>query len=242
MQIDRRRLTELSDEVDQLHHESMRTIRDELAEVHFGEVVAGHRETRRGFLSKAAAGGALLTVGSFVAPVSRLVPAAWAQSQPTDADLARFAASLELAAVAAYAAAADTGRLSAAAADIGTLFGRHHQDHADALNAIVGEEEAVAEANQTVLDEFVPRIESADDEAAVLEVAYGLEEAAASTYLLAIGMVEDAGNAGALATILPVESQHATVLATVLGKDPGDYLVDFVTTDPALDPADYPAS
>ena len=241
MQIDKRQLSELSDEVDQLHHESMRTIRDEFAEIHFGEVVAGHRETRRGFLTKAAAGGAVLTVGSLAAPIGRLVPAAWAQSESTDVTLAKFAAGLELAAVEAYKAAADTGKLSTATAAVGTLFAEHHQDHADALNDILGDD-AVEDPNKTVLDEFGPRIQRAADEAAVLEIAYNIEEAAASTYLVAIGILEDVTNAGALATILPVESQHATVLATVLNKAPGAYLVDFVNTDAALEPADYPAS
>ena len=49
------------------------------------------------------------------------------------------------------------------------------------------------------------------------------------------------GTRASLATILPVESQHATVLATALGKPASEYLIDFLTTDAAVDPADYPA-
>jgi hypothetical protein len=240
LQIDRRQVRELTDEVDQLHHESMRTIREEYAEIHFGEIVPGHRESRRGFLTKAVTGGAVLTAGSLVLPVSRLVPAAWAQSASPDVELARFAASLELAAVEAYKAAADSGKLDNTATEIGAMFGGHHQQHADALNAVVGEDVAVTKPNAKILDQFGPMIADAADQAGVLEVAYQLEEGAASTYLLAIGRLEDARNAGSLATILPVESQHATVLATILGKDPKDYLIDFLNTDAALDPSDYP--
>lgn len=240
MHIDHRQFTELSHEVDQLHHESMRTLEDEFAEVHFGAVAAEHREERRSFLKQVAAGGALLTVGSMVTPVGRLLPRAWAQDTPTDAELAAFAAGLELAAVAAYRTAVDTGKLSNATATVGAMFSGHHDEHAKALNAILGEA-AVTEPNKTVLAEFEPMISGAADEAAILEIAYGIEEAAASTYLFAIGTLTDAKNAGALGTILPVESQHATVLATVLGKDPSEYLIDFVNEDAALDPADFPA-
>ena len=83
-------------------------------------------------------------------------------------------------------------------------------------------------------------IQGAADEDAVLNVLYGVEEAAASTYLATIGAITDATDAGTLATILPVESQHATVLGTFLQKDPSSYLIDFVTTDTALDIKDYP--
>jgi rubrerythrin len=241
VQIDKSQLDDLSQEADQLHHESMRTIREEFAEIHFGEVVPGHRNTRRSFLGKAGAGGALLTVGSMVMPLSRLMPAAWAQADPSDADLAKFAAGLELAAVRAYKAAAGTGKLSAQAKAVGVMFAGHHQDHADALNDILGDQ-AVKAPNKTVLDKFGPMITGAKDEPAILEIARGVEEGAASTYLLAIGLLDDAKSAGALGTILPVESQHATVLATVLKKPASDYLIDFVTTDNALKPADYPAS
>jgi rubrerythrin len=203
--------------------------------------------TRRSFLTKAATGGALLTAGSMVTPIGRLVPAASAQEEEeeapvsADVELAMFAAGLELAAVEVYRAAAATGNLTNAGNQIATSFGGHHQDHADALNEIIGEEQAVTEPNAALVEEFGPMISAAADEAAILEIAYSLEEAAASTYLTAIGELEDAGNAGTLATILPVESQHATVIATALGKPASEYLIDFLTTDTAVDPADYPA-
>jgi hypothetical protein len=240
LQIDRRQLADLADEVDQLHHESMRTIHEELGELHFGEIVPGHRENRRRFLAKAAAGGALLTTGSLVAPIGRLLPAAGAQAASKDVELASFMASLELAAVEAYKAAAGTGKLNNLVTEIGTMFAGHHQAHADALNQIVGEDAAITKPNAAVLQQFGPQISSAANQDAVLEIAFSLEEAAASTYLSVLSDIADSRDAGVLATILPVEGQHATVLGTILGKDPSEFLIEFVTTDAALDPADYP--
>ncbi len=240
MQIDKRQLSQLSDEVDQLHHESMRTIRDEFGEIHFGDAAKASRDGRRDFMKKAGVGGAVVTAGAVLAPVSSFMPAAWADAAPSDADLAKFAASLELAAVGAYQAALKTGKLSPASVAVGTLFASHHQDHANALNSILGSA-AVKAGNKTVLAAFGPKIASAPTEAAILDIAYTIEEAAASTYLYALGYIMDLTSAGALATILPVESQHATVLATVLKKPASDYLIDFLTLDNALSPAKYPA-
>ena len=122
------------------------------------------------------------------------------------------------------------------------MFGGHHQDHADTLNGILGEEAAVTEPNAALR-----RRVRADDRGRRRRGRHPRDR------LLPRGgrrlhlprrdrrCSKTSGNAGALATILPVESQHATVLATVLGKTASEYLIDFLTTDAALDPADYPA-
>lgn len=241
MQIDKGQLSELTDQVDQLHHESMRTLKEEFGEIHFGEYAKATRGGRRDFMKKAGVGGAALTVGSMVSPISRFLPAAWAEDAPLDdAALAAFAAGLELAAVAAYGVAVDTGKLSAAAAKTGGTFKSHHQDHADALNSILGDA-AVDKPNNTVVTTFAPMIQKAKDEAAVLTIAYQIEEAAAATYLFALGAITDLKNAGALATILPVESQHAVVLGTAVKMSPADYLPDFQNQDAALNPSKFPA-
>src|SRR5690349_14666754 len=67
--------------------------------------------SRRKFLGGLGAGGAALVIGSAVMPVGRLVPRAWSQSTPSDGDIATFAASVEYAAVAAYQAAAKSGKV-----------------------------------------------------------------------------------------------------------------------------------
>lgn len=235
MAIDRRQLTALTEQVDQLHHESMRTAREQFAEAHFGPDM---RPARRSFLKKAAAGGAVLTIGSSLVPIGRLVPAALGQEPSGDLALANFAQSVERAAVAAYGAAIETGKLSDAAVGVSEMFADHHDDHANALQAAAADEQV--EANVAVLQEFAPMISGAADEAAILTVAYQLEEAAAATYLFSLGEVEDATTAGLLATILPVESQHATVLASLLGTPELALEAAFVTPDSALDPGEYP--
>jgi hypothetical protein len=219
----------------------MRTMSEDLHEIHFeGEVADELRENRRNLFAKMAVGGGVLTAATLAGPLSGLLPASWAADAPSDADLARFAQSLELAAVAAYKAAAGTGKLDATATSVGTLFAGHHQDHADSFKPVLGDK-AVTQPNQKVVDRFGPMITAAPDQAAILDIARQIEEGAASTYLLALGIVS-AEPATLLSTILPVESQHATVLATVLKKPAGDYLPSFVTVDNALQPTDYPVS
>jgi rubrerythrin len=202
--------------------------------------------TRRGFITKAATGGALLTAGSLAAPVGRLVPAAFGQDAPEvelspDAEVASFVAGLELAAVEIYRRAGQTELLTNTARQVFGAIGDHHRTHATILNGIVGEEAPVTEPNAALLEQYGPMIENATDEAAILEAAYNLEEAMAATHLETVGEMEDSGDAGIVATVLPVESQHATLLGDLLDKDPTDYLIEFLSPEAALDPADYPA-
>jgi hypothetical protein len=239
--ISARELRSLVERVDDQHRDGMRTVRAELDELHFGETARRIGPTRRQVLGRAAAGGAVLAIGGALVPVGRLLPAAAAQ-ELTDVDIASFAASVELAAVAAYQAAIDSGLVTdAAVGAAATTFQSHHAEHAAAFNSLAtanGAEEVGA--NQAVLDAFGPMLSSAADQAALLEIAYQLEEGAASTYLFALGALTVPEAFAATATILPIESQHATVLATVLGKGADEYLPAFVTVDAALNPADFP--
>jgi hypothetical protein len=239
--ISARELRSLVERVDDQHRDGMRSVRSELDELHFGETARRFGSTRRQLLTRAAAGGALLSLGGALVPVSRLLPAAAAQGL-TDVDIASFAASVELAAVAPYQAALDSGKVTdAAVGGAATTFQAHHQEHAAAFNGLAtanGADEVGA--NQAVLAAFGPMLEAAADQAAILEIALQLEEGAASTYLFALGALTVPEAYSATATILPIESQHATVLATVLGKPAEEYLPAFVTQDAALDPADFP--
>ena len=241
MHITARELRSLVERVDDQHRDGMRTARAELEEVHFGDTAKRLGSTRRQLRGRAAAGGAMLSFGSALVPVSRLLPAAAAQ-EVTDVDLARFAASVELAAVDAYQNAIDSGLVTdQAVASAATTFQSHHAEHAAAFNGLAtanGADEAGS--NQAVLAAFGPQLEAAADQTALLEIAYSLEEGAASTYLFALGVLTVPEAYSAVATILPIESQHATVLGTVLGKGADEYLPSFVNTDQALDPAEFP--
>lgn len=239
MSIDQRQLTDLTDEVDQLHHESLRTFREETAEIHFGEPAEHLRESRRSLFLKAGAGGALLTLGAMAGPVSRLLPAAAAAKAPdAETALVMFAASLEFAAVATYASVLDSGKLSASATKTATRFQGHHRDHGRAFNAITLE--TTEKPNAKIVAAFGPRVKAAADEKALLELAYTVEEDLAATYLSTLGVLQDKSNAGVVASILPIESQHAVVLAQVLKKQIGDYLPPFQNDKQALDPSAYP--
>lgn len=241
MQISARELRSLVERVDDQHRDGMRTVAEELEEVHVGETASRLGPTRRRILAQAAAGGATLVIGGALVPVSRLLPAAAAQ-ELTDADIARFSASVELAAVAAYQAAIDSGKVTdAAVGAAAATFRSHHEEHAGVFNALATSNGLdAAPANATVLAQFAPMLEAAGDQTAILEIALQLEEAAASTYLFALGALTVREAYASVATILPIESQHAVVLATVLGKPADTYLPAFVTQDAALDPAALP--
>jgi hypothetical protein len=219
----------------------MRTVTEELDELHFGTTARRLDPSRRQVLHRAAAGGTLLTIGPALVPVSRLLPSAAAQA-PSDVDIARFAASVELAAVAAYQVAIDSQKVTEpAVGTAATTFQAHHREHGAAFNSLATANGAdAAPANATILAQFGPMLDAAADQAALLEIAYQLEEAAAATYLFALGALTVPEAYSAVATILPIESQHATVLGTVLGKEAGGYLPSFITQDAALDPAALP--
>jgi Ferritin-like domain len=228
-------------EVDEQHHEGMKTIHDELGELHFGSTGRLLSSSRRQFVKRAGLTSALFTLGTTVLPASRLLPAAWGQSEGgmlDDLTIAKFAQQVELAAVAAYQAAADTGKLDATATEVGTTFAGHHSDHAAAFGSFAGDE-ATDIPNQAVLDAFAPMIADAADQAALLEIAFQLEQGAASTYHFALGVLGPEA-AAAVSTILPIEAQHAVVLGGFLGKPLEDYVPGFETSDAALSPETYP--
>lgn len=233
MEITHRELRRLVGEADDAHREGMARFTDDNR-----AVIAATSRSRRRFLRDAGLGGAALTIGSAVLPFGRLITPAAAQ-ELSEADIARFAASLEYAAVGAYQAAVETGRLSQPVVEAGTTFAGHHQDHGDAFAAFVGEE---VPANQTVLDTFGPMIAGAADEAAIVDIAFQVENAAASTYLFALGVLTDQDAVNAVASILPVEAQHAVALGFVLGRDvtDADLMPSFEPLDKALDPAQFP--
>lgn len=230
-------------DVDEEHHAAMRTLPDELAELHRGPAGRQLAASRRRFVRDVGLGSVALTLGASLVPASRLLPAAWGQGSEDGAPLddltiAVFAEQVELAAVGAYESAAASGLLDPVAVEVGTLFASHHADHAGAFAALAGEA-ATGTANGAVLDAFGPMIAGAADQAELLDIAFQLEQGAASTYHFALGVLGIEA-AEVVATILPIESQHAVVLGQVLGKDASEHLPPFETSEAAIDPAVYP--
>jgi hypothetical protein len=195
--------------------------------------------SRRTVLGRAAVAGTAIAVGSQLVPVTRLFTPAFGQ-QLDDATIAAFAESVELAAVAAYQAAAASGKVTTpAVADAATLFASHHKEHGAAFGGAAGDK-ATGKANAALLAALTPQLNAAADENAVLELAYGLENAAAATYLFALGALTSPAALQLTASILPVEGQHAVVLGQVLGKPATDYVPKFESDETALKPDKYP--
>lgn len=241
MEITERQLRRMAADVDELHHESLGAMADDLRDLH--AETRRFRKDRRRLLTAAGAGGLALGVGSSVWPFTPLV-AAFGQ-EGNDGDVAGFAESIELAVVAAYTTAAQSGKLQPAVKDVGVLFARHHQAHADAFGGAAGPT-ATNKANPKLLEELGPRLAAAIEagQAKILELAIDLENGAAATYLFALGVLRTPAALKLTASILPVESQHATVLAIALGRSGKDlFPTDARETDAKkLDPAAYPPS
>lgn len=220
MQITAKELRHLASDVDDMHRESMSSFKEEAAELH--RAVAN---SRRSFLKKSGAAGAgglvLATVGGPLG-LGRILPAG-AQGL-TDTVIAGYAQSVELAAVAAYTAAAPA--LPDEVRPVGELFASHHQDHADAFGAVAGDD-AQPEANAALVAAVTPTLEAVGagsvELADILRFARTLENQAAYTYAFALTALADPAYAAATSTILPVETAHATVLSIAAGDvDFGD--------------------
>jgi hypothetical protein len=248
MEITERQLGRLVRETDAAHRDGMRSMAGDLAEwqaeVRTGTghpgPIARDATSRRRVLIAMGAGGAL-TIGSAVLPLRQLLSPVWAQALD-DKAIAKFAESVELAAVAAYNAASASGKLTVpAVAAAAITFAGHHADHAKAFGGFAGDT-ATAKANPAVLAAVSGEIKAAPDMNHVLGVAADLENAAASTYLFALGVLQAPAALKATASILPVESQHAVVLGTVIGTDIKTMIPSFQTADAKIDPAKFPAS
>ena len=210
MRLTARELRHLASDVDDMHHESMSTFKEEAAELHLA--------SRRGFLRKAgvAGGGAALLTATGFGPLGRILPVA-AQGL-TDTVIAGYAQSVELAAVAAYTAAAPA--LPDAVRPVAELFASHHQDHADAFGAVAGAD-ARPEANAALVAAVTPTLEAVGAGGVelpdILRFARTLENQAAYTYAFALTALQEPAFAAATSTILPVETAHATVLSIAAG-------------------------
>ena len=166
--------------------------------------------------------------GTTSAPASTMAPATSATTamQPDqDLVLARTAASLEKLAVDTYGQAAAL-LTTPAVIEAATMFADHHQQHLDALNAVVtgAGGAAVTEMNQAVFDALVkPALDQASTEVDALMLAVALEEAAAQTYAFAGGALSTPELRSTIMTIGGVEARHAATLRmAALGQAPAD--------------------
>jgi len=241
MEISERDLRLLADAVDEQHRDGMASMQTDIAELHAEtrRFRADNPGDRRDFLRKATVGAGALVVGSSVLTMAGLLPAG-AQTLD-DGDISAFAESVELAAVAAYKAAAGTGKLQAAVVDVGTMFAGHHGEHAKAFGGAAGAK-ATGKPNPKLLEAVGGQLSGAQDQAAILKIAFDLENAAAATYLFALGALKTPAALKLTASILPVESQHAVVLGSAMGKSLSDVVPSFQTQTGAVDPTKFPVA
>ena len=214
MQLTSRQFRSLAADVDDLHNENMKTFAEEIADLHLDS----YRASRRRFIAGSAGVVGAVAIGSTLLLPRGLTLGA-AAAGLDDATIAGYAQSIELAAVAAYTAAAAV--LSKDTLPVGQLFMSHHQQHADAFGAVAGMH-ATTEANPKLLAAVGPALAAIKDEMAALEFAFVLEGQAAYTYAAALTLLSDPAYAAATATILPIEAQHQTVLGLALGKSVED--------------------
>lgn len=208
MELTERELRDLADEVDQLHHDSMRTFFEETSELHLETARASRRRLGAGTALFGAALATPLLIGG-------VAHASTPKAATDDMAIAGFAQSVELAAVAAYAMAAPL--LSPATLPVAQLFMSHHQQHADAFGAVASDKKATG-PNQKLVTALTPTLTGLKDEKGALEFAFVLEGQAAYTYAGALTVLQDPAYAAATSTILPIEAQHQVVLGLALGK------------------------
>jgi hypothetical protein len=236
MQITERELTQLTIELDDIHHDTLPRTERALSE--WNEL---NRATRRTFLmgvgatlgvvALAACGksSSLASGGGTTATTAAGSSGGAGQNLTGDLAVAALAASLENLAVATYQAgldAATAGKLGAvppAVATFAKTAQQQHKDHAGAWNAILTSagKQAITGVDKTVNDGVVqPAFAQVKDVVGLAKLALSLEDVAAATYLSGISVLTDNGAIKIAASIQPVEMQHAAILNFVLGNYP----------------------
>lgn len=247
IQISESELRSMTADLEEMHHATFPQMREQLGDVgaslrrHAGRLGATS-SSRRGFLmgSGVALGGLALAACSQGGSTSskqgdqgNTVPSSTPGSGSSSAagdDTAGLAtnASLENLAVFAYGAALKAapmgkfGKVPGAVAEFATHAMNQHADHANAFNAALTKagKKPFTEPNpalkQTVLDAFG----KLNDVPGLANLALLLENTAAATYVKQMGEFTSPEALSAVATIAPVERQHATILLYVLGQYP----------------------
>lgn len=215
-----------------------------------GAAIGGAVASRRGFLTggTALAGGLLLSACSSKSGTGATASAAPSEAGTSAAggDMAALAtnASLENLAVFAYGAAlkaAPMGKFGktvpAAVAEFATVAMKQHQDHADAFNAALKSAGGTAytKPDPALTPTVLKMFGAVHSVPALAMLAITLENTAAATYIQQMGTLTSPEALAAVATIAPVERQHAAILSFVLGDYPvPDAFVKLTATPTSL--------
>jgi len=249
LDFDVERFNQAVEENDEQHHESLGTLKADLRELHAEtrRLVGG--ASRRDFLIRSAIATTTLAVGSQLLPMGSLFSGVAGAQALTDADIAAFAASLEYTAVATYTAVAASGKVTTKAVlDAGASFSTQHQAHGDAFASLANDTIASGTTNKNLLTALSTQLSQADDEMAVIRLAFQVENAAAATYQFALGALQTPRYKQLTASILPIEAGHAAVLGQILfAGDPKkdlekQWLPPFQTEAGFVDPTKNPVA
>jgi hypothetical protein len=133
-----------------------------------------------------------------------------------DITLMNTALDLEHEAIWAYGLAGKSGLLSAKAKEVGLLFQGSHEIHRDLLTDTIKRKGGSPVEPKKEYVFGVPLGNEKD----VLELAFKLEIGAARIYLYVVDRFQDRALSAAAGRILSDEVLHATILRSVLGRDP----------------------
>jgi hypothetical protein len=230
----------LVEEVDEHHGDAMRAVEDTPSPT-------AHASRRR-FVRNLGVGGAV-ALGAASVPTALLAPSAFAQTTSGAGDvdvpaddlvILQYMVGLELAAEAAYQAALEADVFESADDQMARTFAQHHHDHALALAELTGQsEEDLGAPNAALTDAVTPPIAGASDASGLWQVLFEIEQSMAATYAEALAALQSQAAVAPNASILPVESQHATAIGSRLQLPVEEWMPPFQTTDGAYDPATY---
>ncbi len=247
-----RALRQLTEHVDQQHREAMKTIDDDLGELHLSRQDDAAVATRRNFVRNLGLGGAAVAFGTVLVPVAGLVPAALAQTSGSstgadipDADMA--AGEVRPGVGAGRQRGLHRHRRHPEARQrpdrVGPpvrppprrALGRPGQAHRQGRGGHRPEPEDLAV--------FGPQIAAAADANALMQIAFNLETGAASTYQLAMGAFSHWEGAATVGH----HRAHRGAARRGVGLQPSacptdQWMPAFQTSAAALQPATYAAS
>lgn len=178
--------------------------------------IAAYEATRRDAVRRGlAAGGAV--IGAALVPALLSVRNAFAGAPQGDAAIVASAIQLENTAVAAYAAAVNSGVLTPQFRRTAALFGRQEAEHVAALTAALKSLGGTPPAGTDA--KLLAPLKSARSQRQVAQFAIELETTAVAAYYDASKKLRQARLLQTAAQIMSNEGQHLVVLRQALGKD-----------------------
>jgi rubrerythrin len=179
--------------------------------------IAAYEATRRDAVRRGlAAGGAV--IGAALVPALLSARDVFAAAPQNDAGILSSAIRLENTAVAAYAAAINSGVLTPRFRRTAALFGRQEAEHAAALTAALKSLGGTPPAGTDA--KLLAPLKSARNQKQVAQFAIELETMAVAAYYDASKKLQQARLLQTSAQIMSNEGQHLVVLRQALAKDP----------------------